>query len=161
MHTLIDKTVQTLAPLAAKKKLELIADVAPDVDQMISDRHRVEQILINLVNNAIKFTDQGHVRIACRAGDGWLLTSVIDTGIGIKLEDMAKLFTSFRQLDSTVARKHEGTGLGLAICRKLADLLGGEIRVESVWGEGSIFTFALPFNGKEDDSEEADSDHRG
>ena len=64
--------------------------------------------------------------------------------IGVKPEDMTKLFTSFRQLDSTLARQHEGTGLGLAICQKLAGLLGGEIRVESIWGVGSNFTFALP-----------------
>ena len=148
MRALIDKTVQTLAPLAEKKKLKLIADVAPEVDRVISDPRRVEQILINLVNNAIKFTEQGEVRIECRVRDGWLLTSVADTGIGIKPEDMAKLFTTFRQLDSTLARKHEGTGLGLAICQKLADLLGGEIRVESTWGVGSTFTLALPLNQK-------------
>jgi PAS domain S-box-containing protein len=144
LRALIDKTIQTMAPLAEKKQLKLIADVAPDIGLVINDPHRVEQILINLLSNAIKFTAQGHVRIECQARDGWLLTSVIDTGIGVKPEDMNKLFTSFRQLDSTLARQHEGTGLGLAICQKLAGLLGGEIRVESIWGVGSNFTFALP-----------------
>jgi signal transduction histidine kinase len=109
----------------------------------------------------IKFTEKGQVRIECRIDDGRLLTSVADTGIGIKPEDIAKLFTTFRQLDSTPARKHEGTGLGLAICQKLADLLGGEIWAESAWGGGSIFTFVLPFKGKEEDHEAADSNHRG
>jgi PAS domain S-box-containing protein len=144
MSALIDKTVQTLAPLAQKKKLKLSAEVAPEVAAVISDQRRVEQILINLVNNAIKFTEKGQVHIECWAHDRRLLTSVVDTGIGIKPEDMAKLFTTFRQLDSTLGRKHEGTGLGLAICQKLADLLGGEIRVESVWGVGSNFTLTLP-----------------
>jgi PAS domain S-box-containing protein len=161
MRTLIDKTVQTLVPLAEKKQLQLITDVAPEVDQVISDRRRVEQILINLVNNAIKFTEQGQVRIECRAGDRRLLTSVVDTGIGIKPEDMPKLFTSFQQLDGTLARKHEGTGLGLAICKKLVALLGGEIWAESAWEGGSKFTFVLPLNGEEQDHAAADSDHRG
>jgi PAS domain S-box-containing protein len=161
MRALIDKTVQTLAPLAEKKQLQLIADVAPEVDQVISDRRRVEQILINLVNNAIKFTEQGQVRIECRADDGRLLTSVVDTGIGIKPEDLPKLFTSFQQLDGTLARKHEGTGLGLAICKKLVGLLGGEIWAESAWEGGSIFTFVLPLNREEKEHAAADSDHRG
>jgi PAS domain S-box-containing protein len=160
MRVLIDKTVQALVPLAEKKQLQLITDVAPEVDQVISDRRRVEQILINLVNNAIKFTEQGQVRIECRSDDGRLLTSVVDTGIGIKPEDMPKLFTSFQQLDSTLARKHEGTGLGLAICKKLVGLLGGEIWAESAWEGGSKFTFVLPFTSKEEDHA-ADSDHRG
>jgi PAS domain S-box-containing protein len=146
MRALIEKTVQTLAPLAKKKKLKLVTDVALEVDRVLSDPRRVEQILINLVNNAIKFTEQGQVCIECRVHNGWLLTSVADTGIGIKPEDMGKLFTTFQQLDSTLGRKHEGTGLGLAISQKLAGPLGGEIRVESTWGVGSTFTFVLPLN---------------
>jgi len=157
LRALIDKTVQTLAPLAEKKQLKLIADVAPEIGRVINDQRRVEQILINLLSNAIKFTEQGQVRIECQARDGWLLASVIDTGIGIKPEDMTKLFTTFRQIDSTLARQHEGTGLGLAICQKLASLLGGEIRVESTWEVGSNFTFALPRGG----DEKADINHRG
>jgi signal transduction histidine kinase len=146
MAALIDKTVQNLTLLAEKKKLKLVTDIAPEVDRVLSDPRRVEQVLLNLVNNAIKFTEQGQVCVECRVRDGRLVTRVVDTGIGIKPEDIGKLFTSFRQLDSTLGRKHEGTGLGLAICQKLAGLLGGELRVESTWGVGSAFTFVLPLN---------------
>ncbi|MEW5956430.1 MAG: PAS domain S-box protein [Chloroflexota bacterium] len=178
---LIDQTMQSLAPLAEKKGLKLATDIAPEVKRVFSDPRRVEQILLNLVNNAIKFTDAGQVTLRVKAEGGRmkdeggrmkdinnldpsslilhpssfiphpssliLLTfEVEDTGIGIKPEDMGKLFATFRQLDSTLARQHEGTGLGLTICRKLAGLLGGEIRVESEWGVGSTFTFVLPLH---------------
>jgi len=138
--------VRALAPLAERKHLPLLTDVAPEVGQVTSDPCRVEQILLNLVHNAIKFTAQGEIRIGCRVRDGRLLTSVTDTGMGIKPEDLDKLFTTFWQLDCTLARQHEGTGLGLAICKRLADLLGGEMWVESQWEGGSTFTFVLPHN---------------
>jgi signal transduction histidine kinase len=104
----------------------------------------VEQVLINLVNNAIKFTEHGQVQIACQVRDGWLETVVRDSGIGIKAEDMEKLFKPFQQLDTGLARGHEGTGLGLAICKRLVTAMGGDISVESQWGVGSSFTFTLP-----------------
>jgi signal transduction histidine kinase len=144
MRQLLAKTIQALTPLAAQKHLTLVIDVAPEVGQVTSDPHRVEQILLNLVHNAIKFTDRGEIRIGCRVSDGRVLTSVTDTGMGIKPEDLDKLFTAFRQLDSTLARKHEGTGLGLAICKRLAHLLGGEVWVDSQWEVGSTFTLVLP-----------------
>jgi signal transduction histidine kinase len=144
MHQVLAKAVATLAPLAARKHLPVLTDVAPEVGQVKSDPRRVEQILLNLVHNAIEFTAQGEIRIGCRVGDGRLLTSVADTGMGIKPEDLDQLFTTFWQCDSTLARQHEGSGLGLAICKRLADLLGGEIWVESQWGVGSTFTFVLP-----------------
>ena len=161
MRALIEKTLLTLTPMAERKNLELVADLAPEVQRIFSDPRRVEQILINLGNNAIKFTEQGQVRIECRTCDGMLLTSVKDTGIGIKPEDIGKLFTTFRQLDSALDRRHEGTGLGLSICRKLAALLGGEIRVQSTWGAGSTFTLVLPLNREGERDEEVDSDYRG
>jgi signal transduction histidine kinase len=146
MRQLLAKTMHALAPLAAQKHLPLLTDVAPEVDQVTSDPHRVEQILLNLGYNAIKFTEHGEIRLSCRVSDGRVLTSVTDTGIGIHPEDLHKLFTAFWQLDSTLARKHEGTGLGLAICKRLAHLLGGEILVESQWEVGSTFTLVLPHN---------------
>ncbi|MBC8263473.1 MAG: PAS domain S-box protein [Anaerolineales bacterium] len=146
MRQAIEKVVRTVTPLAEEKGLALVAEVAPEVGTITSDRRRVEQIVINLVNNAVKFTEQGEVRIVCQVDDGWLVTRVIDMGIGIKPDDMDKLFETFRQIDSTLTRQHEGTGLGLSICQKLVEMLGGEIWAESEWGVGSTFTFTLPTN---------------
>jgi len=144
MREAIEKVVRTVTPLAEKKGLALVAEVSPEVGQITSDRRRVEQALINLVNNAIKFTEEGEVRIECQVNDGWLVTRVVDTGIGIKPEDVGKLFEAFQQIDTGLARVKEGTGLGLSICKKLLEMLGGEIWVESEWGVGSTFTFTLP-----------------
>jgi signal transduction histidine kinase len=141
----IEKVVRTVTPLAEKKGLALLTRVAPEVGQIVSDRRRVEQILINLLNNAVKFTEQGEVRIACQVDDGWLVTRVVDTGIGIKPEDIGKLFKPFRQIETGLTRRYEGTGLGLSICRRLVEMLGGEIWAESEGeGKGSVFGFTLP-----------------
>ena len=144
MRDLIEKVARTLNDPAEEKGLMLFAQVAPEVSQITSDRRRVEQVLTNLVNNAIKFTEKGEVRIECQINEGQLVTRVIDTGIGIKPEDMNKLFKPFQQIDTGLTRQHEGTGLGLSICKKLVERLGGEISVESEWGKGSKFAFTLP-----------------
>lgn len=144
MREAIEKAVATVAPLAEKKGLVLVANIEPEVGEMTSDRRRVEQILINLINNAIKFTGKGEVRVECAASHSQLVTRVIDTGIGIKPEDMGKLFEPFRQIETGLTRGYEGTGLGLSICKKLVGALGGEIGAESEWGKGSTFTFTLP-----------------
>jgi PAS domain S-box-containing protein len=148
MRGAIEKMVRTLSPQAEKKGLGLVAEVAPEVGGIVSDRRRVEQVLINLVNNAIKFTEKGEVRVECHVDDGQLVTRVIDTGIGIKTEDVGKIFETFQQIDTGFSRRHEGTGLGLSISRKLVEMLGGEISVESEWGRGSTFTFTLPMKAR-------------
>ncbi|MDY6874767.1 MAG: ATP-binding protein [Chloroflexota bacterium] len=140
----IEKVVRTVTPLAEKKGLALVAEVAPEVGQITSDRRRVEQILINLANNAIKFTEKGEVRVECQVSADGLVMRVADTGIGIKPEDMGKLFEPFRQVETGLTRQYEGTGLGLSICKSLVEMLGGEIWAESEWGVGSTFTFTLP-----------------
>ncbi len=140
----IENAVQKVSPLAEKKELALSVEVASEVGQVTSDRRRVEQILINLVNNAVKFTEEGDIRVECRLSQDRLVMCVKDTGIGIKREDLGKLFEAFRQLSVGLNRPQEGTGLGLSICKKLAALLGGDIGVESTPGEGSVFTFTLP-----------------
>lgn len=100
---------------------------------------------MNLVSNAVKFTDQGSAKIAARVpGDDNLKVRVIDTGVGIKREDMDKLFQPFQQIDVSLTKKHEGSGLGLHLSKKLADLLGGDISVKSEYGKGSEFTFTMP-----------------
>jgi signal transduction histidine kinase len=115
---------------------------------MTSDRRRVEQILLNVLNNAIKFTDRGAVTMTVDLLTDAPLPTVFfrisDTGIGIKREDLGKLFRPFQQVDTGLARQHEGTGLGLSICRRLSDLLGGTIGAESAYARGSTFTVTLP-----------------
>ncbi len=144
----IEKVAQNMQPLAEKKGLVLTVDVAPDVGPITSDQRRVEQVIYNLISNAIKFTEHGRVRVECYLKGREVITRVSDTGIGIKNEDMEHLFSPFYQIDSGLVRQYEGTGLGLSICSKILDLLGGRIWVESEWGKGSTFSFALPMEGK-------------
>ncbi|HEY5118783.1 MAG TPA: PAS domain S-box protein [Anaerolineales bacterium] len=164
----IENVAGIVHPLAVKKGLDLHVELAPDIGTFVSDARRVEQVLLNLLNNAIKFTERGKVTLTAEIAQGALCApnslpasqssatrqasvlriSVADTGIGIKPEDFTKLFLPFRQIDSGLTRQHEGTGLGLAICRRLADLLGGEIHATSEWGKGSVFTFTLPMKGQ-------------
>jgi PAS domain S-box-containing protein len=150
----VERVVASVAPLADNKGLSLEVRTFPSDCYLISDRRRVEQVLLNLMNNAIKFTSHGGVTLdiekrGSQGDDAVEPTSirfrVSDTGIGIRHEDFEKLFTPFRQLETGLSRQHEGTGLGLAICQRLAALLGGEITVESEWRRGSVFTFTLPF----------------
>ena len=124
----------------------------------MSDERRIRQILINLANNAIKFTEKGGVRIACQRRDGTIEVRVTDTGIGIREEDMGKLFEPFRQLDTGTARKYEGTGLGLSVCKRILESLGGRIWVESQFREGSTFAFTLPLKPEVRDDDEEDPD---
>ncbi|MBC8008644.1 MAG: histidine kinase, partial [Burkholderiales bacterium] len=131
-------------PLAEKKGLELVAHTAAVPAGMSGDRRRVEQVLINLLNNGIKFTDHGRVTLVADGIGDSVRLRVSDTGIGIKPDDLAMLFQPFRQIDTGLARQHDGTGLGLAICRRLVTLLGGEITVTSEWARGSDFTVLLP-----------------
>jgi len=140
----IESVLRIVLPLAQKKNLQLVTAIGASVDTINNDRRRVEQVLINLVNNAIKFTEHGEVTIECQIRDGWLETSVRDTGIGIRPKDIDRLFKPFQQIETGLARGHEGTGLGLAICKRLVTIMGGEITVESQWGVGSLFIFTLP-----------------
>ena len=152
ISALIQEVVKIVAPTAQAKGLEMAVSISPQVGEMYSDRRRGEQILLNLVNNAIKFTEQGEVRIEARIADRHLEVSVQDTGIGIKEEDMGKLFQPFRQIDDSFQRGYEGTGLGLSICNRLVDLLGGQIWVESRYGVGSTFTFTLPLTSEQQEA---------
>jgi len=144
MRATIQKSIEKVRPLAEKKGLTLAATIAPAVGQSIGDPRRVEQILLNLLNNAVKFTERGAVRIESGVEAGRLVTRVMDTGIGIRAEDMETLFKPFRQVDTGITRQYEGTGLGLSICKRLVETMGGKIWVESELGKGSTFTFTLP-----------------
>jgi two-component system sensor histidine kinase/response regulator len=138
----VEQAIEICASRAHAKGLELACDVGLDVPAKVrSDPMRLRQILINLVGNAIKFTDAGEVivRVKVIGDDGLVRFEVIDTGIGISQSAQADIFNAFSQADSFTTRKYGGTGLGLAICRELATLMGGRIGVDSVVGRGSIF----------------------
>jgi PAS domain S-box-containing protein len=147
MRAAIRSSLEKIAPLAEKKGLAVTSVIAPGVGPIVGDRRRVEQILLNLLSNAIKFTHRGEVRVESDVENGWLITRIIDTGIGIRPEDLGTLFKPFRQVDAGTTRQYEGTGLGLHICKRLVESMGGGIRVESEWGRGSRFIFTLPLEG--------------
>jgi signal transduction histidine kinase len=141
----IAQTVRsTLEPLAADKKLAFKVEVAPQLPPGRGDGRRLTQVLINLVGNAIKFTDAGEVAIKASANNGSFHVSVRDTGPGISTADQAKLFQEFQQADNAITKKKGGSGLGLAISRRIIEMHGGRIWVESQPGQGSTFAFTLP-----------------
>lgn len=137
---------QLFDPVAQEKKLDFDIHIDEAIPRSFeTDPQRLEQILKNLISNAIKFTDKGKVVLAIAAeDDDKILFSVSDTGIGISAEQLKSIFEAFHQADSTISRRYGGTGLGLSISRQLARLLGGSIRVESTPGQGSRFTLTLP-----------------
>jgi PAS domain S-box-containing protein len=140
----LEHVVQTLTPLAQKKGLELQTETGRNLGSLVGDRRRFEQILMNLVGNAVKFTEHGSVKVRCATCNGSLVLSVQDTGIGVPREQLPKLFSPFYQVDTGITRKHEGTGLGLSITKRLTELMGGTIAVDSTLGVGSRFTVQLP-----------------
>jgi GAF domain-containing protein len=141
----IAQTVRsTLEPLAADKKLAFKIEVAAKMPPGHGDGRRLAQVVINLVGNAIKFTDAGEVVIKATAADGSFHLSVCDSGPGISAADQAKLFQEFQQADNAITRKKGGTGLGLAISKRIVEMHGGKIWVESQLGQGSTFAFTLP-----------------
>jgi signal transduction histidine kinase/CheY-like chemotaxis protein len=143
----IDAVVSSVSPLASKKRLTMTTDTntAPDV---VADGGKLKQMLLNLVANAIKFTsEEGTIRVAAHRVGRMVEISVADTGIGISESDRGKIFHEFQQLDSGAGRQVQGTGLGLALTRRFADLHGGDVRVTSNVGKGSVFTLSLPVAG--------------
>ncbi|HAV64033.1 MAG TPA: hypothetical protein DCY13_16910 [Verrucomicrobiales bacterium] len=152
----VEDALDLLAAKAAEKGVELICDLADDVPlAIVSDGTRIRQILVNLVGNGVKFTSQGEVMVTVSlgkpssvielgAGQSVLHFSVRDTGIGIPADKVNRLFQSFSQVDASVTRRFGGTGLGLAISKRLAEMLGGSMWVESQPGRGSIFHFTIP-----------------
>jgi PAS domain S-box-containing protein len=152
----LEQVLQNLADMvlyrANEKNLELVFDIAPDVPlSLVGDPLRLEQVLVNLVNNAVKFTDKGHVnvRISLKSSESEkteLLFGVEDTGIGLKEEQVNNLFKAFSQADVSTSRKYGGSGLGLAICKRITQMMGGEIWVESEYGKGSTFYFTSFIN---------------
>ncbi|MFO7691725.1 MAG: ATP-binding protein, partial [Vicinamibacterales bacterium] len=144
LRAVLERVAAAVRPMAAEKGLALGVDVGPGAGIITSDERRVEQVLLNLLDNAVKFTPAGSVTLTARFDNASVTVAVADTGIGISRDDAATLFQPFRQIDSGLTSQHEGTGLGLPICRRLLTLLGGEIGVESEPGAGSVFTITLP-----------------
>ncbi len=146
LTALVEETLDLFAPVASTRGLDLAYRVDPTLPAWIeTDPTRLRQILANLVNNAVKFTPAGSVSIEIApASDKTIEFRVRDTGIGIPPDRIGRLFKAFSQVDSSTTRKYGGTGLGLVICQRLTALMGGQIIVESVVGEGSVFRFALP-----------------
>src|SRR5438105_6646535 len=141
----ITQTVRsTLEPLAADKKLAFKLELAPELPAGHGDGRRLTQVLINLVGNAIKFTDAGEVAIKANANNGSFHVSVRDTGPGISAADQTRLFQEFQQADNAITKKKGGTGLGLAISKRIIEMHGGRIWIDSTIGQGSTFSFTVP-----------------
>ena len=153
----IQGVTSTATGLVKDKPIELTSDIPKDLPTIRADRIRVRQVLLNLVSNAAKFTEEGQIAVSARYiegnGEGEILIAVADTGIGIAPKDVEKLFEPFSQVDPSPTRKSGGTGLGLSIARHLVELHGGRIWVESTLGEGSTFAFTLPLDPPEAEGE--------
>ena len=147
----LEEVTRLLAPRFHAKRLPLVVSVSPvDMPEVLGDPARFRQLLLNLVSNAQKFTDAGHVLVRMNARPGrdsrlWLEVEVIDTGIGIAPDQIGKLFKKFSQTSSSVNRTHGGSGLGLAICKNLIAAMNGRMAVDSALGRGSAFRISLPF----------------
>ena len=149
VEQLLCHTSSMMMVLAGNKEIELLIEVDPQAPgRILADRHRVEQVLVNLVGNAVKFTEQGEIELSIRLQSttegAWLRFAVRDSGIGIDPAQQSKLFQAFEQVDSSMTRQYGGTGLGLAISKRLVQLMGGQIGVTSTVGLGSTFWFSLP-----------------
>ncbi len=144
MASLVWSVTASMEPLAQAKRLPLHGSSALDLPVGFGDARRLQQVLVNLVGNAIKFTDQGEVELKAEAADGWFKVTVRDTGPGIAAEDTEKIFEEFRQLDSSSTRSKGGSGLGLAISRHIVEMHGGHLTVASVLGHGSTFQVDIP-----------------
>jgi signal transduction histidine kinase len=147
-QSVVQEVFTALRPLAESKQLAFDIEVPQHEIVVRTDCRALRQILLNLTNNAIKFTDTGSVHLVLdrdqQNGSSLARISIVDTGVGIRQEDQDKLFEAFSQLDVSNTRRHEGTGLGLHLSQKLSTLLGGAITFTSQYGQGSTFTLALP-----------------
>ena len=140
----IERAVSATSSLLEAKKLTLVRNIESGLPSITGDSDRLIQVVINLISNAVKFTDIGSITCSARAGDGDIVVSVTDSGIGIAAADQAKVFEKFKQVGDTLTDKPKGTGLGLPICKEIVEYHGGRIWVESEPGHGSTFSFTLP-----------------
>ncbi|TAJ98985.1 MAG: PAS domain-containing hybrid sensor histidine kinase/response regulator [Candidatus Manganitrophaceae bacterium] len=152
LGALIEAVAADLRPFSEKKGFPIRCVFERELPRIESDASKIKQILVNLLSNAVKFTDRGEITVRARKrGDRDGVEVVVqDTGIGIRPEELPKIFDPFHQVDGASTREYGGVGLGLAIVKELLQLLDGEIRVESTYGKGSAFTFLLPMRGQPD-----------
>jgi signal transduction histidine kinase len=149
LAALIERMAPAIQHQAQARGLTVSISIEPLPGPVLGDVRRIEQILDNLVSNALKFTRAGEIGISCRAEEGRAAVAVSDTGIGIRPEDAARLFQPFVQIETgTVRGVKEGTGLGLSICRHLVEAMNGRIGLQSEFGRGSVFRFTLPIGGE-------------
>jgi len=144
LEPLIDLCLHTVEPLVKGERLRLVKELRDDIPELFTDQDKLKQILMNLLSNAIKFAEAGTITVTAQCQDGKVAIAVADTGIGIPAEQLALVFEEFHQVDSSHTRQYSGTGLGLSISRHFAQLLGGDITLQSTVGVGSIFTVAVP-----------------
>jgi signal transduction histidine kinase len=148
LNDVVHTVVTAVEPLATGKSLALTAVVGKDLPVGHGDGLRLAQVLLNLVGNAIKFTDRGQVAITASVADGLFTVAVSDTGPGIAVSDQEKLFKDFQQADNTITKQKGGTGLGLAISKRIIEMHGGRIWVDSEVGKGSTFSFTAPIQAQ-------------
>ncbi len=156
LRTVLNGTIEILSPRALQKGLDLRVEMDPSLDRdYLGDKGRLRQILLNLVSNAVKFTDEGSVKLIATSDEEpeTILISIVDSGIGIPADQLTIVFQSFSQIDASSSRRYEGTGLGLSISQQLVEIMGGTIGVESVLGQGSTFWLKLPLKAAPDDHE--------
>ncbi len=146
IHALSTVVLRLSQPLVKDKKLKLINSIPKEVPLVEADENRLQQIMHNLVGNAIKFTQKGYITLLSEAKGDYLNISITDTGIGIPKEKIDTIFNSFEQVDGSAQREYGGTGLGLSVSKQLIELHGGSISVESEEGKGSVFTFSVPLS---------------
>ncbi len=146
--TLVEEAVATVRSMVEAAGLELRVEIAPGLPRFWVDPTRIRQVLFNLLNNAIRFTERGHITITARAQEDAILFSVSDTGVGIAPEDLPRIFQEFVQVDGSTRRRHGGAGLGLAICHRFVTLHHGRIWAESAPGVGSTFYFLIPLDSR-------------
>jgi signal transduction histidine kinase len=149
MHSVADIVLTLTTPLIGKRDIKLENNIGTDELGVYADENRVQQILFNLVGNALKFTRQGNITLSAQKVDGYLCVSITDSGIGIPQEQVEDIFKSFEQGDGSIAREYGGTGLGLTVTKQLVELHGGRIEVKSEVGTGSSFSFTLPVTSEE------------
>ncbi len=157
IDTLVGEALATVEPLVGEKPVKLLKEINPAVPHLQSDPARIKQIILNLLSNAAKFTEEGHVKVIAKMVDeNFMSLSVEDTGTGIPQDFLEVIFEEFRQVDGTSTRRHGGTGLGLAISRKLSRILGGNLTVQSEVGKGSIFTLTVPVFYRSSEKDESE-----